>query len=372
MKPFFKTLVGVVGILVSAAVLRADDSPAGLKDAYGKWFAVGTALPGHGLTVAEEQLLASQFTNFTPENCLKPAYVHPKEDVFTFEDGDALVALAEKYHLKINGHTLVWHAACPDWFFNDQGKPASRERVLERMRSHIAAVAGRYAGKIVSWDVVNEALSDKPGEYLRQSKWTATIGDDFIVEAFLAAQKADPKAELYYNDFSIEHAGKREKALRLIRELQARGVRLDGIGIQGHWTTGKVPFQQIEESIVAFHKAGVKVMITELDLDVVPRKGHGADVGQQEKGTDDPYAAGCPPEVLQRQAADYAALFKLFRKHADKISRVTFWNLHDGRSWLNYWPRQRTNYPLLWDRQLQPKPAFDAVMAVAREPLSAK
>ena len=113
-------------------------------------------------------------------------------------------------------------------------------------------------------------------------------------------------------------------------------------------------------------------MITELDLDVVPRKNQGADVSQTEKGTDDPYANGCPPEVLQRQAADYAALFKLFRKHADKVSRVTFWNLHDGRSWLNTWPRRRTNYPLLWDRQLQPKPAFDAVMAVAREPVSTK
>jgi len=360
------------GVLVSAGVLRAGDSPAGLKDAYGKWFAVGVGLPGHGLTGAEEQLLANQFTNITPENCLKPAYVHPTESVFAFAAGDALVALAGKYHLKINGHALVWHAACPAWFFKDQDQPAARELVLARMRSHIAAVAGRYAGKIGSWDVVNEALSDQPGEYLRPSKWTATIGGDFIAEAFLAAHKADPQAELYYNDYSIEHLGKREKALRLIRELQARGVRLDGIGIQGHWEVGKVPFKQIEESIIAFHKAGVKVMITELDLDVVPRKGHGADVGQQEKGTDDPYAAGCPPKVLQRQAADYAALFRLFRKHAGKISRVTFWNLHDGRSWLNYWPRQRTNYPLLWDRQLLPKPAFDAVMAVAREPLAVK
>ena len=181
-------------------------------------------------------------------------------------------------------------------------------------------------------------------------------------EAFRAAQQADPDAELYYNDYGIEQPAKRARALRLIHDLKARGVRIDGIGIQGHWCVGAVPFQQIEDSVEAFHGAGVKVMITELDLDVLPRQGSGADTGQTERGHDDPYAAGCPPEVLARQAADYAALFRLFRRDADKISRVTFWNLHDGRSWLNQWPRKRTDYPLLWDRQLQPKPAFFAVL----------
>jgi endo-1,4-beta-xylanase len=371
MKSMLKTVLLAAVALTADTGLCAAEPPASLKAAYGKWFDVGTAL-GPRLTEAEEQLLASQFTTFTSENCLKPAMIHPRENQFSFQQGDALVALAEKHHLKLNAHTLVWHESCPDWFFQDQGKPAGRELVLKRLQEHIATVAGRYSGKVASWDVVNEAISDKPGEYLRESKWKMALGEDFILEAFLAAQKADPKAELVYNDFGIEQPAKRQKTLRLIRELRERGARLDGVGIQGHWASGRVPLQQIEESIVAFHQAGVKVMITELDLDVVPRKNQGADVSQTEKGTDDPYANGCPPEVLQRQAADYAALFKLFRKHADKVSRVTFWNLHDGRSWLNTWPRRRTNYPLLWDRQLQPKPAFDAVMAVAREPVSTK
>ena len=368
MKAFFKISLLAVVLAASLWTASAAEPPATLKDAYGKFFAVGAALPGKGLTEAEEHLLAVQFTNFTTENCLKPGHVQPSENTFDFEEGDALVALASKHQLKINGHTLLWHTFCPDWFFEDGGKPAARDLVLSRMRTHIAAVVGHYQGKISSWDVVNEAISDKPEEYLRETKWKTSIGEDYILDAFLAAQKADPSAELYYNDFGIEAPVKREKALRLIRELRDRGARVDGIGIQGHWQTGKVPLNNIEDSIAAFHEAGLKVMITELDLDVVPRQSTGADASQKEKDLDDPYANGCPPQVLQQQATDYAALFRLFRKHADKITRVTFWNLHDGRSWLNVWPRKRTNYPLLWDRQLQPKPAFAAVMAVAAEP----
>ena len=123
--------------------------------------------------------------------------------------------------------------------------------------------------------------------------------------------------------------------------------------------------KEIEDTIIALHQEGVKVMITELDLDVLPR-GSGADVGAAGKPlSGDPYAEGCPPEVLQRQAEQYAALFALFNKHADKIARVTFWGLADGKSWLNSWPTERTNYPLLWTRDLKPKPALESVLSEA-------
>ncbi len=187
------------------------------------------------------------------------------------------------------------------------------------------------------------------------------FGEEFIVQAFLAAAKADPKAELFYNDYGIENQPKRDKALKLVANLRAKGCRVDGIGIQGHWMLGSTPLKEIEESIVAFHNAGLKVAITELDLDVVPRKRGGADASHKDDGADDPYANGCPPELLKQQAVEYAALFRLFRKHSDKISRVTFWNLHDGRSWLNNWPRKRTNHPLLWDRQLIENLGFPAM-----------
>ncbi len=348
---------------VAMNAAEPGQAPATLKAAYGRWFEMGVAISPQ-MTEAERELLAAQFSNVTSQNCLKPAMTEPSEGVFTFQDGDALMALAQKYHLKVNGHTLVWHISCPDWFFTDGEKTAGRELVLQRMRNHISKVAGHYRGKVASWDVVNEALSDVEGEYMKKNKWLESIGEDYVAEAFLAARLADPGAELYYNDYQIERPAKRAKALRLIRELRERGARVDGIGIQGHWTINGPPLKDIEESIIAFHAAGLKVMITELDMDVLP----GAKSGVKKDASDDPYAHGCPPAVLQRQAELYSQLFRLFRKQADKISRVTLWTLHDGTSWLNWRNgHKRTNYPLLWDRDLKPKPAFAAVMAVASE-----
>ena len=348
---------------VAVPQLGKEDS---LRMAFGGSFAIGAAIPGSELNQAERQLLFKNFGTVTPENCMKPAPVHPAEDRFDFAKADALVAMARNAGLTVNGHTLVWHQQCPDWFFNDGGQIAGRESVLKRMRTHIGAVAGHFAGKMQSWDVVNEAIDDG-NAYLRKSKWLTTIGDDFIAEAFIAARKADPKAELYYNDYGIERPPKRDKALRLIRDLKQRRAPIQGIGIQGHWTIDHIPFKEIEEAILAFHAEGMKVMITELDIDVVSRETAGAEAGTKERNGGDPFAKGLPANLQQRLADQYARLFALFLKHRDEITRVTFWGLHDGRSWLNQWPSKRTNHPLLWDRSLQPKPAFSAVLALAQE-----
>jgi endo-1,4-beta-xylanase len=336
-----------------------------LKAAFGRHFAVGAAIPGANLSDAEKALLTRHFGTVTPENCMKPQPVHPDEGRYEFGPGDALVEMARGSGLTVNGHTLVWHSQCPDWFFLDNGQPAGRELVLKRMREHIAAVAGHYAGKLASWDVVNEAIDDGPG-YLRKSKWLAGIGEDFIAEAFVAARKADPKAELIYNDYGIEAGGKREKTLRLIRDLKQRKAPITGVGIQGHWSLDRLPLQALEEAILAFSAEGLTVAITELDIDVVTRSTAGADVGAREKGAGDPFVNGLSPEAQKRLTEQYAKLFALLSKHQDKISRVTFWGLHDGRSWLNSWPRKRTNHPLLFDRSLQPKPALGAVLELGR------
>jgi endo-1,4-beta-xylanase len=345
-----------------AAKQRAQEPS--LARAFSGCFAIGAAIPGASLNPAERDLLVTHFGTITPESCMKPALLHPSEDCFAFDKADALVEMARTNHLTINGHTLLWHQQCPDWFFKDGDRDATREQVLTRMRAHIAAVAGHFAGKMKSWDVVNEAIDDGKG-YLRKTKWLSLAGEDFIAEAFFAAHKADPQAELYYNDYSIETQPKRDKALRLIRDLKKRGAPIQGIGIQGHWCLDKIPFHDIEEAILAFHAEGLTVMITELDIDMVPRFTTGADVTAKNQKSADPFAQGLPPEVQKRLADQYAQLFTLFLKHRDKISRVTFWGLHDGRSWLNKWPSTRTNHPLLWDRALQPKPAFSAVLALA-------
>jgi endo-1,4-beta-xylanase len=345
---------------VSATQNRKEDAD---MESFFDSFAIGAAIPGAELNPAERRLLFANFNTVTPENCMKPVSLQPAEGRFRFAEADALVDMAHANGLTVNAHTLLWHNQCPDWFFNDGGRPAGRELVLQRMRAHIAAVAGHFAGKVQSWDVVNEAIDNK-GEYLRKTKWLASIGEDFIAEAFIAARKADPKAELYYNDYSIERQPKRDKVLRLIRGLKQRGAPIQGIGIQGHWQLDHIPFQAIEDAILAFHAEGLNIVITELDIDVGKRKTDGADVGRLEPASADLYANGLPDDVQQRLADQYAQLFALFLKHQDKISRVTFWGLHDGRSWLNGWPFQRTNHPLFWDRALQAKPALSAVLAL--------
>ncbi len=331
-----------------------------LQSGFSADLAIGAATPDRGLSAAEQGLLREHFNAVTPENCMKPQLLQPQEGRFDFAAADALVALAYTNGLTVNGHTLIWHQQCPAWFFMDGTAAASREKVLARMRTHISTVVGHFAGKLESWDVVNEALDDGD-QFLRDSDWLRSIGPDFITEAFMAAHQADPQARLYYNDYHIELPHKRAKALRLIRELKERQVPLHGIGIQGHWQLDRIPFKELEEAIIVFHAQGLQVMITELDIDVVTPATTGRAWDAQQPDSD-PFAQGLPEELQQRLAAQYAQLFALLRKHRDKLTRITFWGLHDGRSWLNYWPTRRTNHPLLWDRQLTPKPALSAIL----------
>jgi len=341
---FMTSWMVLAGVMALSLPALAGESTT-LKEVYGAKFSLGVAIPNPDLSEAEQAILFANFTNITPENCMKPESTEPEEGRFTFEKADRLVDFAQQHGLKVNGHCLVWHMQTPDWFFLDNGKPAARDLVLKRMTDHIAAEVTHFKGKVFSWDVVNEALDDGPG-FLRPSKWQKSIGDDYIAQAFAAAAKADPQAELYYNDYAIEQPAKRAKALRLIRELKKQNIRIDGIGIQGHWKFDHVPYRDIEDAIVAFHREGLKVMIAEIDLDL--------------SGPHNSYVNGCPPAILQQQADQYARLFEIFNKHAALISRVTFWGLDDGRSWLN--SANETNYPLLWDRDLKPKPAFQAVL----------
>jgi endo-1,4-beta-xylanase len=212
---------------------------------------------------------------------------------------------------------------------------------------------------------VNEALDDGKAD-IRPSIWFSVLGEDFIAQAFEYAHVADPDAILVYNDYNTELPGKRAKLLRLLHSLQARHAPIHAVGIQGHWELDAVPYQDIEETITAIQGLGLKVMITEFDLDTIPRARWWAENGKYrpELARLNPYTNGCPAAVLVRQADQYEKLFTLFRRHADAITRISFWDLHDGRSWLNHFPWERADYPLLFDRNVQPKPAYDAVMQI--------
>jgi len=310
---------------------------------------------------------------------MKAGPINPQPGIFHFDPADNIVEFGIKNNMFIVGHTLVWHNQTPDWFFLDEtGNPNTPEAQIERIRSHIEVVAGRYAGKVHAWDVVNEVIADD-GSY-RPTTWVEGVGsgDELVKMAFTFASQYAPDAELYYNDFNAWRPAKRDGIARLVRMLQEEGIRIDGVGIQAHWGLNFPKNEYIEAALDTFALLGVKVMITELDVDVLPLTREGQIIGrgmmhpqfQLEEFEEflDPYKEGLPPEVEQQLSDRYEELFMIFYSRRDKISRVTFWGTHDGMSWKNGYPVPgRTNYPLLFDRERKPKSAYAAVMRVPIE-----
>jgi endo-1,4-beta-xylanase len=345
-----------------------NEQTASLKEIFKKDFLIGTAM--NTLQIEEKDTLADalikkQFSAVTPENIMKAEIIQPGWDAYNFDLADKFVSFAQKHKINVNAHTLIWHSQLPSFIRNMKDADSVRKYFI----NHITTVASRYDGKVFSWDVVNEALNEDGT--LRNSIFLQKLGDDYIVEAFRLAQKASPHSKLYYNDYNIEQPKKRTGAIALIKKIQSASVRIDGVGIQGHWNAFNIPFKEIEESIKKFSALGIEVMFTELDLGVLknPWDNNTADVSATAKRNEsmNPYANGLPDSVAQIQSKAYTDLFKLFLKYKKNISRITFWGVNDGQSWLNNWPIPgRTNYPLLFDRNFKPKPVFYSVIATAR------
>lgn len=337
-----------------------------LKEVFGNDFLIGTALSIDQINetdVSTDSLIKQQFNAITAENIMKAEVIHPSWGQFDFDAADQFVAYGKQNNMYVVGHTLIWHSQLPAFVQTITDVDSLRQF----MNLHIHTIGQRYASSIASWDVVNEALNED-GSW-RESIFYNLLGEDYVVEAFREAAEVAPDAVLYYNDYNIEQPKKREGVIRLIRKLQEAGVRIDGVGIQGHWHVNNVPLEALEASILAYAALGVKVAITELDLSVLPNPWdlQGADVNQQFEGDLDmnPYPDQLPDSVIRAQADRYEQLFRLFLKHRDKISRVTCWGVNDGQSWLNYWPiAGRTNYPLLFDRNNRPKEAFHRIINV--------
>ncbi|MEP6677192.1 MAG: endo-1,4-beta-xylanase [Ferruginibacter sp.] len=345
--------------------IASGDVPS-LKELYKKDFGIGAALNNSEIEEKDpkaDKVIKRQFNRATPENIMKAEVIHPQWDVYNFDMADKMVAYCQKNNIKINAHTLIWHSQLPAFARRIQ----SVDSFKTFFTNHITTVAGRYDKKVYSWDVVNEALNEDGT--MRKSVFLQKLGDNFVTEAFRLAQAAAPNTLLYYNDYNNEQPAKRAGCIALIKKIQNAGVRIDGVGIQGHWHLGKIPLKDIEESIRQYSALGIKVMFTELDIEVLERNFAGADVNQtmQNNPAANPYVNGLPDSVQQQLANDYEALFKLFLKYKNNISRVTFWGVNDGQSWLNGWPvRGRTNYPLLFDRNFEPKPAFFKVVALKK------
>jgi endo-1,4-beta-xylanase len=357
-------------VLLTGGLLPAQTPT--LKDAFKDCFRVGVALNQSQFgqrNAAMAELVKTQFDSISPENVLKWESVHPKPAVYDFALPDAYVAFGQANHLWIVGHNLVWHYQTPRWVFqDDKGQPLGRDALLARLQDHIRTVVGRYKGRINSWDVVNEALNEDGT--LRRDSWMKIIGDDYIAKAFEFAHQADPDAELCYNDYSVENQPKRDGAIALIRKLKAQGVPVTAVGIQEHVRMDWPTLDQLDATIDAFAALGVKVNISELDVDVLPKSvaGNTAEVSLAARARAElnPYPNGLPAAVQQALAKRYADLFATYVKHRGAIGRVTFWGLTNPDSWLNNWPvRGRTNYPLLFDREGKPTPAFQAVIQTA-------
>ncbi len=357
---------------VRATPARDPAATRPLREAADGRFLVGTAVSSRQLDNPKlAAMIAEQFDCLTAENEFKPMSLHPRAGEFRFTAADKIVGFAREHRMKVVGHTLCWHSQSPAFLFRGvDGKPLPREEALKNLKGHIEGVVGHFQGKVVGWDVVNEAVGDAKGEYLRNTPARRSIGDDYIVKAFEFARAADPDAELYYNDYGNEQPEKLEKTIRLIRELKAAGVRLDGVGLQCHLRLDDPDaVDRVDRAVAAYSAEGVKVMLTELDVDVLPRRGRGADVAAREQGGANPYRDGLPTEVAEAQALFYGRLIRVVRKHPGVLTRVTFWGPHDGASWLNFFPVSgRTNHPLLWDRALKPKPALGAVLEALAKP----
>lgn len=349
---------GVSSLRMDTPTADATQQARGLKDYYSDYFPIGVAVSPRALKTDEAKLIVQQFNSLTPENAMKMGPIHPKETEYNWKDADSIIAFAQRHNLKVRGHTLCWHNQTPSWLFVDNnGSSVSKDVLLQRLKEHITTVVGRYKGKIYAWDVVNEAISDKPGEYLRPSKWWQIAGEEYIAKAFQWAHEADPNALLFYNDYDEISAVKRAKIIRLIKSLQAQGIPIHGVGLQGHWAINEPSREQLDSTLQQFAGLGLRLQITELDISVYPKE----HVARERKPEDAQTAF--TPEREQQQLEKYTTAFELFRKYRQHITGVTFWNISDRHSWLDNFPvRGRKDYPLLFDQQLQPKKAFQAVV----------
>ncbi len=356
-------LAGLLAIVVTACGAQtAVKKEATLKDALGDKFLIGTALntrQSSGQDTNAVKVVKKHFNAIVAENCMKSEVLQPEEGRYDFRQADEFVKFGEDNGMTVTGHCLIWHSQCPRWFLVDKdGKNVSAEVLKQRMKEHITTVVSRYKGRILGWDVVNEAIMED-GSY-RKSKFYEILGEEFIPLAFQYAHEADPDAELYYNDYNMHEPGKRATVVKLVNDLKKRGLRIDAVGMQGHIGMDYPDLSEFEASMEAYAATGAKVMITEFDMSALPTISRSANVADRvdfEKKTLNPYPDGLPDSVSLEWNARMETFMNLFIKHADYVTRVTAWGVSDRDSWKNNFPmRGRTDYPLFFDREYRPKP----------------
>ena len=353
--------MAMIAVSTTSCSQKVDAEPT-LKEAFKDDFLMGIAInadQASGRDSIGNAIAAKHFNSIVAENVMKCEKIHPQENEYFWDDADAFVKFGEENGMFIIGHCLVWHSQCAPWFLvNENGEEVDAETLKQRMRDHIYTIVGRYKGRVKGWDVVNEAIMED-GSY-RDSGFYRILGEEFIPLAFQYAHEADPDAELYYNDYSMNEPAKRDAIIKMVNGMKQRGLRVDGIGMQGHMGIDYPDLGDFEKSIVAFaDSTGCNVMITEWDMSSLPTVTQSANVSDTVAAREslNPYVDGLPADAAKAWNDRMAQVMDMFVKHSDKISRVTVWGMSDGDSWRNDWPVVgRTDYPLLFDRNHEMKP----------------
>lgn len=339
-----------------------------LAEVYAPYFPIGAAIEPHQTTGLVSELLKKHVNLIVAENAMKPASLQPTEGNFTWENADKIVQFAKENGMELRFHTLVWHNQVPDWFFLDEdGKPmvdetdpAKREKnkklLLERLETHVRTVVERYKDDIKYWDVVNEVVEPNDPDGMRNSPWYQITGTDYIETAFRVAREVGgPDIKLYINDYSTDDERKRDRIYELVKDMLERGVSIDGVGHQTHISVHWPPVENIIASMEKFAELGLDNIVTELDMSVYAwndRRDYGDEI---------------PEDIVALQAKRYGELFAAFREHSDILSEVTFWGISDNHTWLSNFPvENRTDAPLLFDKNFHAKPAFWSVIEAAQ------
>lgn len=321
---------------------RPDISNVSLKELYKDYFMIGTIYNPWQVTGADKELIVKHFNVMTPENLMKPDAMQPTEGNFNFKDADGMVDFCQANGITVIGHNLCWHNQSGPFL----GQTNDREKAIAQLKNHVQTIAARYDGQIYSWDVLNEAIRDgaklpADGDWksqLRETQWTRSIGTDYVELLFTFAAEAAPNTLLYYNDYNMNDYNKAEVAAAMIKDLRSKGVRIDGIGMQGHYSTD-TSLNTVRKSLELFSQIeGLKISITELDVGVNGINGKLSSANEK------------------KQALFYAKLFCLYKEYADVIERVTFWGYRDDTSWRN------ESCPLPFNKDLSAKETFYALM----------
>ena len=337
-KPIFITFIcGLICLIGCANKLVSEPSNKLSLGAHFKdLFYLGAAINENtilGLDPKSATIVNREFNTITPENSLKWMFIQPKPNKFNFKAADKYVEMGLKNNMYIVGHALVWHAQLADFMQNIDNSAEARKHV----DNHINRLVSRYKGKIDAWDVVNEAF-EEDGSF-RASVFYKNMGENYIEEVFRITEKADPDADLIYNDYNLYKPEKRAAVLKMVKNFKSNGTKINGVGVQAHWDLKSPSLEEIEQIILDIHAEGVSVSFTELDISVLPNPWEmvGAEVTQNFSKFEgdpkmNPYPNGLPDAVQEKLAKRYQDIFNLFVKHSDKINRVTFWGVMDKYS----------------------------------------